>query len=55
MNKSEQARKTAVWLRKLADRYDRIATGEIKDGSKEVIETRMLVKIIKRVLHEDWL
>lgn len=55
MNKSEQARKTAVWLRKLADRYERISTGEIKYGSKELVETRTLVKIVKRILHEDWL
>lgn len=53
--KTKRARQTAVWLRKLADRYERIASGEIKEGSKEVVETRLLVKLLKRILHEDWL
>lgn len=55
MNKSEQAQKTAVLLRRLADRYERIGTGEIKEHDKEVTETRMLAKLVRRILNEDWL
>jgi hypothetical protein len=47
---------TARWLRKLADRYDGIANGRIAvDDKLAMMEIRMLVEIIKRVLIEDWL
>ncbi len=54
-DKQERAQKTAVWLRKLADKYQGLADGRIKEGDKEVVEARMLVKLIRRVLYEDWL
>jgi len=56
MNKQEKLLKTATWLRKLADRYEQLANGQVdENNTRIVIEIKWLFQLVAKALYEDWL
>lgn len=56
MNKQQKLLKTATWLRKLADRYEQLANGQVdENNTRVVIEIKWLSRLVAKALYEDWL